>query len=169
MIGESQSIYLPNSLEDLGLPFVISRISHHFGYALAGVLSLFFFLISPRSKQREFWVLIASILVAVTIFSISRKGLVLRDAPVFGLVMVFPYAGLVAVLYERLSRLTTRRAELMRATCLAVLALWPLGLTRALGSSDAETETQVDIVTPRCLVKEHRRSSSCQIPIRSRK
>lgn len=156
LIGESQPIYLPNSLEDRGLPFVISRISHFYGYSLAGVLSLSFFLIWPGSKRRELWVLIASILVAVTFFSMVGKGFSLRGAPIIGLVMLFPYSFLVAALYQRLSRLTTRPAELMRATCLAALVLWPLGLVKALGSADAEAwgDPRGNLAARRCLVKE---------------
>lgn len=165
-ISESQPAYLPGSFQTFGLSFVVVRISTYFGYSLAGALYLFYLLFRPRGSHRELSILIASIVAVIALFVITRKGFVLRDAPILGLVMLFPYAHLVVDLYERLSALATRSAEVLRAISLMILALWPLGLIRALEADESGPQTKVVIQV--CPVTEISRYLTEQSPWRDR-
>ena len=166
LISESQPAYLPGSFQTFGISFVVTRIATYFGYALAGAMSLAYLLAHPRAGRRELWLTIAVIFGVVMLFILRNHNISLRWGPVLGLILLFPYAEIVTRLYEKLSDLTTRGAEVLRAVSLLMLVLWPLGLIRALEAGDSKPQTKV--VTQACPVTEISRYLAAESPWRDR-
>lgn len=151
-ILESQPVYRPGSLEAFGPWFVVQRIAVYFGYALAGAIFLIYLLAHPRTSRRELWIFIASALGAVMIFVLTKQGLALRDGPLLGLILLFPYTELVIRIHDRLSGYAWHGAALLRTFSLAALVMWPYIIAWAAGSTEPNLKTRG--VTKVCPVTE---------------
>jgi len=130
-----------NSLETQGLWLVVQRVASEFGLAIAGTAFLVYLLFNPRTKNREAWLLIASVLGALLAFAALRHAIVFRDAATMALVLLFPYTELVVRVVNRLSAMTWPGASLLRAGAIAFLLMWPLGMLVPVGSTNADANT----------------------------
>jgi hypothetical protein len=125
-ISEGQPVVSWDLYEKVGLWLTMNRFFHWFGFLLPGSVFLLFLLWRREDQDWPVWLFVGLTLFVVTAFAVSARNVAFRSIPTMELLVLFPYAEMVARVYRRLSGLPSVWGAATRSAVLLVLAAWPL-------------------------------------------
>jgi hypothetical protein len=143
-ISEGQPVVSWNLYEQAGLWSFLNRFFHWFGFLLPGSLFLLFLLWRREDQDWPVWVFVGLTLFVVTAFAVSARNVALRSIPTMELLVLFPYAEMVARVYRRLSGLPSVWGAATRSAVLLALAAWPLLFSGEVGERRPDPEAGKD-------------------------
>ncbi|MDH3475397.1 MAG: hypothetical protein OEM59_17085, partial [Rhodospirillales bacterium] len=139
-ISEGQPVVSWGLYEKAGLWLSLNRFFHWFGFLLPGSLFLLFLLWRREDQDWPVWLFVGLTLFVVTAFAVSARNVALRSIPVMELLVLFPYAEMVARVYRRLACLPSVWGAATRSAVLLALAAWPLLFSGEVGPRRAGPE-----------------------------